>query len=173
MTNALIQLAYRQVIDASARNAFELDVFHDSYQEFLQQSQTYNPGNQFTTWQQIRQAIAMSEVPLQAKVGQAIDQCVHELHNKIPGLTDTLGQPVFFTNYRFALLDSDLADKAKHRIALTYLTDTLVLVGTIGNYLLLTSAAPPEPAEESPAVALDTFMVEMQPNLSIVSHQSR
>ena len=172
MTNAYVKLAYRQVIDITSQSDFERDVFNDSYQEFLMQVQTYNQDNQYTTWQQVRTAVPKAEEALPYKVGFAITLYVRDLQHKIPRLTDTLGQAVAFAEHRFALLDSSIADKAHHRVALTYLTDTLLLLGTAGNYLLLTAPDQSEGNDQHVAV-LDTFMVEIQPGLSIVSYRSQ
>ena len=89
-----------------------------------------------------------------------------ELNGQIPGLTDVLGQPVAFTEHQFALLDSDIIDRTKHRVALTYLTGPLTWLGTVGHYLLLTPGD-----QRTIPDAVDTFMVEMQPNLSIISYR--
>ena len=168
MTPARIRLAFRQVIDAStARTDFEKAVFTDSYHEFRVQIQSYNADNQFTTWQQVRAAVPQSDPTLPIRVGFAIGLYVGELNGQIPGLTDALGQPVAFIEHQFALIDSDITDRTKHRVALTYLTDTLTWLGTVGNYLLLTADDGRNATD-----AIDTFMVAMQPNLSIALYSA-
>lgn len=177
MTPARIRLAYRQVIDATtARTDFERAVFTDSYHEFRVQIQTYDPDKQFTTWQQVRAAVPSSDPALPIRVGFAIGLYVGALNGQIPGLTDALGQPLAFTEYQFALLDSDLTDRTKHRVALTYLTDPLTWLGTVGDALLLTPGDPSiNPVKATPpdydTAPYATFMVAMQPNLSIVSYR--
>lgn len=86
-----------------------------------------------------------------------------ELNNQIPGLADVLDQPIPFSEHRFDLLESDLTDRSRHRVAITYLTDTLTWLGTVGNTLLLTAGDPANGL-------VDTFMVALQPGLSIVSY---
>jgi hypothetical protein len=161
-----IRLAYRQVIDAgNARTEFEKAVFSDTYHEFRVQIQTYNPDNAFTTWQQVREAVPQASPTLPIRVGFAIGLYVEGLNNQIPGLNDGLSQPVAFTDYQFTLLDSDLTDRSRHRVAITYRTDRLTWLDTIGNQLLLTK-------EDPTTGPVDTFMVALQPNLSIVSYDS-
>ena len=168
MTPARIRLAFRQVIDAAtARTDFEKAVFTDSYYEFRVQIQSYNADNQFTTWQQVRTAVPQANPTLPIRVGFAIGLYVGELHGQIPGLTGALGQPIAFTEHQFALLDSDITDRTQHRVALTYLTETLTWLGTVGNYLLLASGEQPTATD-----AAETFMVAMQPDLSIVSYSA-
>lgn len=166
MTPARIRLAFRQVIDAhTVHTDFEKAVFTDSYHEFRVQIQSYNADNQFTTWQQVRAAVPQSDPTLPIRVGFAIGLYVGELNGQIPGLTDALGQPVAFTEHQFTLLDSDITDRTKHRIALTYLTDTLTWLGTVGSHLLLADGN----GQTAPDT-LDTFMIVMKENLSIVSY---
>ena len=177
MTPARIRLAFRQVIDAAtARTDFEKAVFADSFHEFRLQIQTYNPDNQFTTWQQVRTAVPQASPTLPIRVGFAIGLYVNELNGQIPGLTDALGQPIAFTEHQFALLDSDITDRTKHRVALTYLTGTLTWLGTVGDSLLLTTGDPQPTPDGAYAIQYDTFMVAMRPkrrtaNVSIVSYQ--
>jgi len=168
MSKARIRLAFRHLIDAgSARSEFEKVVFADSYQEFRLQVQAYNPNNQYTTYQQVRAAIPQADPGLSVRVSFAIGLYVNELNGQIPGLIDTLGQPVSFVDHRFTLLDSHITDRSQHRIALTYLTDSLTWIDTVGNYLLLSAIDPADSPEP-----VDTFLLLMQPNLSICSYQA-
>ena len=114
----------------------------------------------------------MSDPTIPIRVGFAVGLYVGELNGQIPHLTDALGQPIAFREHRFALLGSDSTDQTKHRVALTYLTDTLTWLGTVGDALLLTTG---DPATSPANAAFDTFTVAMQPkrrtaNLSIVSY---
>ncbi|GAB3640125.1 hypothetical protein [Spirosoma arcticum] len=168
MTPARIRLAFRQVIDShTVHTDFEKAVFADSYHEFRVQIQSYNADNQFTAWQQVRAAVPSSDPTLSIRVGFAVGLYVGELNGQIPGLIDALGQPVAFTEHQFALLDSDITDRTKHRVALTYLTATLTWLGTVGHYLLLAADDGRNATD-----GVDTFMVAMQENLSIVSYSA-
>lgn len=159
-----IRLAFRQVIDAgTARTDFEKAVFADTYHEFRVQIQTYNPDNAFTTWQQVREAIPQASPTLPIRVGFAIGLYVGGLNNQIPGLVNALDQPVAFREHQFSLLESDLTDRSRHQVAITYLTDTLTWLATVGSTLLLAAGDPA-------AGPVDTFMVALQPGLSIVSY---
>ena len=127
------------------------------------QIQTYDPDHAFTTWQQVREAVPQSDPTLPIRVGFAIGLYVSGLNDQIPGLVDALEQPLAFNEYQFALLASDLTDRTKHRVAITYLTDTLTWLDTVGTTLLLTTGDP----QTGP---VNTFMVAFQANLSIVSY---
>ncbi len=167
MNQPLITLTYRQVIDANHQTTFEQYVFEDTYAEFLLQVQTYNPEGKYTTWQQVRAAVPSAAQQLPVRVGFAIGQSMQALQNRIPGLWDTLElHNLLFTDYQFLLLASDVTDKAAHRVALLYRTPPMRLVQTVGNYLILAPGEPPP--QEGP---LETFTVEMRPNLSVSSYQ--
>ncbi|MBC3789089.1 hypothetical protein [Spirosoma utsteinense] len=166
-----IRLVFRQVIDAStARTDFEKAVLTDTYHEFRVQIQTYTADRPFTSWQQLRTAIPQSDPALPIRVGFAIGLYVSGLNGQIPGLTDVLGQPVVFTDYLFSLLDSDTTDPTRHRVALTYLTDTLIWLDTVGNTLLLSLPTGPG-TEPATSHRYDTFMLDRHPSLSIVSYE--
>ncbi len=56
MKTAIIKLAFRQVIDASAETEFEKRVLNTSYAEFLLKSQAYNMEGRFSTFSAMKKA---------------------------------------------------------------------------------------------------------------------
>ena len=156
-----IKLAYRQIIDSSAQPGFERKIFDDTYSELQLQAKVYNREGKFTTVSEMIGANPKAN-SLHYKVGFAIGLYVNELQKKIPNLTDTVGKPVGFTVFGTEIIHSDIANKANHKIALTYLTDSLLLVGSFGEYLVLSDVSDGNDGE------LQTFTLALQPNLSIV-----
>src|SRR5260221_2048020 len=136
MTKKMIRLAYKQVIDASAQSDFEKKIFNDTYSELLMQEQVYNREKKFTTVAEMILANPKAN-SLHYKVGFAIGLYVNELNKKIPGLTDSLGNAVSFDIFKTDIIHSDLTNKANHKIALTYLTSSQILVTSFGEYLVL------------------------------------
>lgn len=166
MNKALIKIAYRQVIDAASADTFGRNVFNDSYREFLMQVQAYNKDRQFTTWQEISAHAPKAAQHVPYKTGFAVALYIKRLHNRIPGLRDTLGcMEIPFASHRFEIVASSITDKAAHQVAITYFTDTFTLYGIIGEYLLL--AAGDRSVDSGPA---DTFLLKMQPCLSVCSY---
>lgn len=165
MPQALIKIAYKQVIDINSKSSFEKDVFNDTYSEFLMQVQSYNSDNQYTTWDEIRTNVPKGGFNVPYKVGFAIGLYVRDLKNQIPYLLDSLGRKVAFENYKFEIIASDIINKAAHKVSLTYETDTLTLFGMAGEYLLL--ALGDQTATKEP---VETFMLKMQSNFSVVSY---
>lgn len=170
MTQAHVTLAYKQIFDIHSKGSFELNIFNDSYQEFLIQVQSFDTKRQYKTWEELRTAIPKANVNVQYKTGFAIGRYVRELNNKIPGLKDNLDRwPVPFSTHEFEILASDIQDKSAHRVAIVYNTDPVTLINTVGDYFV---CAEGNHVETVPGVVIDTFMLRTQPNLSITSYQT-
>ncbi|MFT3909434.1 MAG: hypothetical protein QM737_08425 [Ferruginibacter sp.] len=165
MSKALIKIAYRQVMDASAQNSFEKNVLQFSYEEFKMKSQVYNPEGKFKTFSELKANDGRAN-SLHYKSGFAVIGFIDSLNKQIPYLTDTLGQTVLFNSYKFEVIESDITNKLLHKVAITYYSDSLVLFEIIGDCILL---APADKVIESENESVETFMVKMQHGLS-VSH---
>jgi hypothetical protein len=168
MAKALIKLACRQIIDASSTGSFEKKVFHDSYAEFLVKIQAYNPGNKFTTFSEIVANDGRAN-SLHYKTSFAVLHHIETLGNKIPGLQDTTGRVTIpFAVPEFKVLESDVIDKNAHKVAITYITDTITLIDSFGDYLLLAPGDQTQPAGNQ---GLETFTIRMQDNVSVVNYK--
>lgn len=133
----MIKLAIRQVIQASSTGAFAKNVFHDSYAEFLLQSQAYNPDEAFSTFAEMveQQPKANS---LHYKTGFAVGLYIQSLANLVPGTWDTLGNmQLSFERHQFKIISSSIHDRQQHKVAILYYTAPLRLHRVIGDYLLL------------------------------------
>ncbi|HLZ87906.1 MAG TPA: hypothetical protein VKQ52_11715 [Puia sp.] len=159
MSNAIIRLAYRQIIDMHSITPFEQKIFSVTFAEFGIQQQSFSKGMELYTWESIRNHFPKSQQALPFKVSFSIAGLISSLQNKIPGLEDALGnENIPFTQHRFSLIASDVRDPSVHAVSLTWITDDLILHGIIGDQLLL-SQQPPQ-----------TFQVKMQPGLSVISY---
>lgn len=163
METTLIKLAYKQVIDASSTGDFESSVFHASYIEFMLKSQAYNMDGKCKTFTELKVRDGRAN-SLHYKLSFSIGHFIEKLNNITPFLKDNLDNSVGFDVAKFELLESDITDKTAHKVAINYITPTLTLCGVIGEYLLL--------SKEQPAInePVETFMVKMQPNLSITTY---
>jgi hypothetical protein len=159
MTKAVIKLTYKQVIDASSTGDFEKSVLLASYQEFLQKSQAYNPGNKLKTFSEMKNNDGRAKL-LHYKLSFVIGYYIETLKNRIPVVTDTLGNSITFEVPKFELIESDITDMAAHKVAINYITAELTLLNTIGEYLILTAGNGEE-----------TFTIKMQDGLAITSYQ--
>lgn len=157
-----IKLSFTKIIGPDYRSAFEKNVFEDSYQEFLMQSQTYNPGQRLNTFSEM-----VSNNPkansLHYKVGFAVGLYIRELQHIIPDLYDNSGETsIIFSTCEFRIRNSAINSKKEHLISLTFTTGTYFLPDHFGEYLLIS------PKEEMPGNILSTTILRMQPGLSIV-----
>lgn len=159
MSKAIIKLTYKQVIDSSARTDFERSILSASYREFLLKSQAYNPGNVLKTFSEMKNNDGRAN-SLHYKLSFVIGYFIETLKNKIPVLTDNLGKSINFEVPQMELIESDITDVSAHKVAINYITGDLLLLNTIGEYLVL-SANNGETA----------FTVKMQDYLAISSYQ--
>ena len=81
------------------------------------------------------------------------------LKNKIPELTDNLGNSLTFEVPKFELIESDTTTMAAHKVALNYITGELTLLNTFGEYMVLTASDTDE-----------AFTIKLQDGLSISSY---
>ena len=160
MHTPIIRLAYRKHIDAAATTPFDQKIFNATWSEFLIQCQSFSKGLELHTWQQIRQTFPKSDPALPFKVGFAIAGILNAQNQRIPGLTDALGDAsIPFECYHFHLIASDARDRSTHQISITYHTGDLTLLATLGDQLLLTQTPP------------QTLQLKLQPGLSIISYR--
>ena len=163
---AYVKLIFNHFIDYESVTSFERDVFNDSYDELLMQIQSFNANNQFNNWNDLISAVPKAAQNVPYKTAFAIGLYVKNLNGIIPGLVDQLGFPVSFKTYQLQIIESDFSQRNKHKIALHYTTDTFVLIDTIGDYLLLSTET------EITDNTISTFMLKLQPNLSITSYST-
>ena len=164
MYKAKIKLIYRQVIDESSESGFEKAIFQASYQEFLLKSQTYNMEGKFKTFSKIKANDGRAN-SLHYKLSFAVGHFIAQLNNKMPVIKDNLGNKLSFETAGFELIESHVEDISLHKIAINYITGFLSLIELMGEYLLLAPGDLPENE------LIETFVLRMQPDLSIVSYQ--
>ncbi len=127
---ALIKLAYKQIIDASAQEEFEKRVFQASYQEFLLKMQTYNPDRKFKTFTALKANDGRAN-SLHYKLSFAVGHFFEMLNGRIPELKDNLGNQLKFETPQFELIESDIDDRSAHKLAIIYTTGTLNLLNQL------------------------------------------
>lgn len=164
MYNAKIKLVYKQVIDGACESSFEKAIFQASYQEFLLKSQAYNPEGKFKTFSELKANDGRAN-SLHYKLSFSIGHYIARLDNKMPLITDSLGSKLAFDIARFELLESHTEEISFHKVAINYETEILTLIELIGEYMLLAKG------DFIQNEMLETFMVRLQPGLSIVGYQ--
>lgn len=162
MRTRIITLCYRKVVDVNSSGSWNKLVFEDSYREFKMQAQFFDREKDFRTFAQMMHHIPGAE-QLHFLVSAAVTAYVRQLNETIPDIIDNMGRHFLsFSRYQFEIINSDLADKSKHRVAFNFYSEPLFWYDTIGNYLLVSHKAE---AEEE----ILTNLVQLQPYLSIHS----
>ena len=156
MNNAQIRLTCRQVMDATSNGAFQQQVLAATYAEFKLKSQTYNQEQQFNTFREMvgKDGRANS---LHYKLSFAALPYIEQLQKKMPHVYDMLDKALPFETAELQLIASDLRDSAVHKIALHYHSPIFLLLGTIGDHVLLAAPEVPE----------NSFLLKIRTGISI------
>lgn len=170
MERAIIKISYRHVIDASSTEKMEVNIFNASYNEFLLKCQAYNTAGKFKTFSEMVAADGRAN-SLHYKSGFAIDNFIAALKNNIPFVFDMQGRQIKFSEYRFEVIESHIADKTLHKVAVNYCTDNLTLLQCTGEYLLLAHGDKTTYLNAKNIIE-NTFMLQLHSGLSIYQYQS-
>jgi len=155
-----IKIACRQIIDSRSSSDFEKKLFNDSFNEFYLQSQAYSEGGRLKTFQDLIGNNPKAN-SLHYKVGFSVGRYIAGLKNVIPGLRDSIGNPLPFENHEFQLLDSDISNKNAHTIAIIYTSDWFDLLAIAGSYLIVGNS-------RGHNGGISTLTIQLRENLSIV-----
>ena len=163
----IIRLVYRKIIDSTSQNAWDKQVFENSYKEFQMQSQLYNQEKKFAGFNDLIQNIPGAE-KLHFLVSNAIIGHLRQLNGIMTDVLDNLGKRFLpFNNFKFEILNSDFNNKEVHSIAINFYSEPMYWHDTIGNYLLLSKV--------DGAITPDgrlTNLYALQPFVSIYSIKS-
>ena len=165
MNKAIVRITYRQSINSKSTSSFEKEVWEESYQEFLMQSQTYHEGGTLRSFSAMTEKNPKAN-SLHYKTGFSVGLFIKGLKNRIPVLTDTMNRGLRFTDHRFEILASDIGEKEKHEVAIYYTTESFILHDIIGDNLLLA------PIGGENYTGEECFLVKLQNDLSISSYQA-
>jgi len=137
MTNKIIRLCYRKVIDANSQKAWDKYVFESSYTEFKMQVQLYNQQKKYNSFGELVQHVPGAD-KLHFLVSGAVVGYLQQLDGIIPDILNNLGKHFLkFTNYRFEIINSDIQNKAVHQVAINFFSEPLVWHDTINDQLLV------------------------------------
>lgn len=168
MNKSLVKLMYRQLINSSSENSFEKAIWKATYDEFLLKSQAYNKEGKYSTFQQMVANDGRAN-SLHYKCGFAAAGFMNALQNRIPCLKDSSYRLMPFETYEFKLIDSDISHIQSHQIAIHFITPLLTCYDVIANHLLLSFNTDKEAGSSTLA---ETFMLNLQPSLSIINYQA-
>lgn len=164
----LVRFSYKRFIDANASQAWDKSVFENSYLEFRIQFQNYPESVENTDFGQFISKINSDE--FQAKVSRSVVGNLQLLDGIVPQISDAYGQLFLeFKKFKFEIIDTDFENKNRHKIAIEFVTEPLLLLGKIGNDYLI--ALPSELEKFQTKQEILTRLLPSQPSLNIYSFQ--
>lgn len=161
MSRKVITLCYRKIIDATNTSAWDKFVHEDSFGEFKMQAQFYNQEQRFSTFAEMILNVPEAE-KLHFLVSAAITGYLRQLNGIIPDVLDNLGRRFLtFENFKFELINSDVKNLEKHKVAINFFSTPLVWHNTIDSLLLVSQF------KESNEGEIFTNLFQIQPFVSI------
>jgi len=163
MPKKVIILCYRKIIDSTTTNPWDNFIYEDSFAEFKMQSQFYNQEEQYNTFAELILNVPGSE-KLHFLVSAAITGYLRQLNGIIPDILDNLGRRFLaFENFKFEIINSDINNIEKHKVAINFFSKPLVWHDTVDNHLLVSQFT--ETAQDE----VFTNLFQIQPFVSIHS----
>jgi hypothetical protein len=160
-----IQFTYTQFITHEYNTVFEKNIFDDSHEEWLMQSQAYNDGGKLQTFEELIHFNPKAH-SLHYKVGFSVGLYIQALKNIIPSLKDNAGNPsLTFMTCEFKIIQSSIKDKKQHVVALLYTSPAYQLLESFGEYLLLQLLTSEETITDN-----STILLKIQPGFNIISY---
>lgn len=170
MIKGLIRLSYRKIIDAASQKLWDKYVFDDTYMEFYMQAQSYNQDGRYTTFQELLDNVPNAD-RLHYQTSTAAIGYIRQLNGIIPEIANASGKLCLpFTQFMFEIIQSHVQNKDAHRVAISFYSEPLTWLDTLGNALLITYGDQREAIRAGKVV--DTDMVTLQPYLTISSFQT-
>lgn len=169
MSRALITLSYRYLINSDSKGYIAEGIHKASWEEFLLKSQNYNKDGALFSFSQMKEKDGRAN-SLHYKTGFAADGYIALLNKHIPGIVTTQEDPLLFETYRFELLSSDIRDRNAHSVAIHFISPKLTLLQSFGERLLLAYGDRSTGLNDHASIE-DTFMVSLQPSLSVIQYQ--
>lgn len=166
MEKAIIKLSFRQIADQSSVSSFEKELLRLSYEEYKMKQQAYNADGRIQRFTELCKKDGRAH-SLHYKAGFAVAGLIGQLDNKLSILQDGIARPFAFSTYRFEIIESDISDFSRHKIAVHYISFPLVLLATIGNNLLLAPEDKWVTDESSPS-----FLLPVQPGMDIIEYKA-
>lgn len=159
----IISFCYRKIIDTASSRAWERLVFEDSYTEFKMQAQRFNERGRYSSFAEMLHNNSAAEQLHFLTAGTAAGY-VKQLHGKIPDILNTLGkQFLSFKNFRFEIINSDIKDISKHKVAINFFSEEVIWICSAGDVMILSLNEYANHAEQ----LTETFI--MPPFVSIYS----
>lgn len=167
MEKGVIKLCYQRVIGATPPTLWDQYVFEDTYKEFFMQAQQFDKERKYATFKEMLQNIPKAD-QMHYLVSTAAIGYIRQLNETIPWVLNTGGKPCLsFKNFRFEVLQSHIAQKDQHKIAIYFYSEPITWIGTVGSRLLFAQGDCLQKLRDGQEI--ETDMLELSPELFIAS----
>lgn len=134
------------------------------------QSQYYNQAGKYTTFQELIDHVPTAD-RLHTQTSTAAIGYIRQLNGAIPDILTNSGKLCLpFTEFTFEILRSHVNNKDMHKIAITFYSEPITWIDTVGNALLIAYGDKREAILNGDEVNTDLLL--LQPFLSISSIQT-
>jgi hypothetical protein len=135
--------------------------------EYKMQAANYNATNKKTLFTDIIKENPAAE-KLHYSVSTAAIGYIRQLNDVIPGLLNAHGKIIIpFKNFKFNIIQSDMNDRALHKVAIIFISEPLTLVDVFNNHYLVAIGDKQQELLEGKEV--ETEMIPHKEQLSIYS----
>lgn len=162
-----IRWRYKKVITVDSADRWSKSVFQATHREYYIQTQQFDPAGTCKTYTELK-AILKDSIAFEYLVSTAAMGYLKELNHAVPDIIDALGESCLtFKEFKFELLESHMEQKELHRVAVSFFSDWLLWVDTIGDQILCAK----EIGGEDFTSTQETFMIPTQKHLQIAYYR--
>jgi hypothetical protein len=137
MSERVITLCYRKIIRPNPILPWDKLVYEDSYMEFKMQAQNFSAGTPYTSYADLLRHVPDAQ-KLAAMVTPAVSGYVQQQGDIMPDILNVLGRRFLkFNTFQFEIINSDINDRDKHVVAVSFFSEPMIWHETVDNYLLV------------------------------------
>lgn len=170
MPKRVIVLCYRKIIDAVANKAWDKMVFESTYLEFKMQAQNFSLGTVYTSYADLLRNIPNAQ-RLTGMVAPSVTGYIQQLGGIMPDILNNLGRRFLaFNKFQLEIINSDIDEKVKHQVAISFYSEPMIWHDTVDNFLLISDHLPENKLLDETRKLL-TNLMQIQPYVNIYSLQ--
>lgn len=156
----MITLCHAHRVDVHSVPENDKRVFTLTYNEFLETTNLYSIDPGYKNWKFLQRNQKLRD-QLLYNCAEMSKSFYRSPNNEIPGLRDSLNRKKFeWSNILFDIVDTNAQSIDNHIVNVLFVTRPLVLIKTIGDFLLLS---------ESIEKGTETFLIRLSDHISIIS----
>jgi hypothetical protein len=139
MIKGIIKLCYKKLINSSSSDAWSRLVFEETHNEYFMQWQEYDKDKKYANFSSLRKNNVHAE-NIHYLVSTSAIGYLRQLNGFVPDILDS-NNKVFlpFKHFKFEIIESHFSDKTQHQVLISFYSEEITWVETIGTMLLVTN----------------------------------